>query len=100
MHALALVFLTGGDGVDKNHNESAKLFQQAANLGFQDSMIELANCYRLATGVKKDLVLAYVWYMRGIHEDSDPKLVESIKRFYQSLTPAQKAEARYSVPGK
>ena len=50
-----------GDGVEKNNDNAARFFKMAAFHGDTDAQYELGQCYWNGRGVRKNLILAYVW---------------------------------------
>ncbi len=51
-----------GQGVPKNYRDAAILFRHVALKGHKRAQVKLAGLYEAGSGMKQDLVLAYMWY--------------------------------------
>ncbi len=56
----------GGMGIEKNHEEAARLFRKGAELGNGDCIWGLGHCYLKGRGVPVDSVMAYALYTASL----------------------------------
>jgi len=64
-NSLALSYLNGGDGYEKDEKKAAYLFQQAAENGSIDAHNNLGIMYLTGQGIEKDLKEAAIWLQKG-----------------------------------
>lgn len=64
-NSLALLYLKGGDGYEKNDEKAAHWFHKAAENGSVDAQNNLGIMYLTGQGVEKDLKEAAVWLQKA-----------------------------------
>lgn len=78
-YALATWHLFGSPGIKKNWLEAAKLLQLAARNGVAEAHYDLAVCYEMGRGVRRNLRCAYLHYLAAAI-DGDGDAIVSIGR--------------------
>jgi uncharacterized protein len=82
-----------GLGAAQNLTEAAKWFDQAAQLGDANAMLQLAEMYWDGTGLKQDKVSAYAYILLASTADL-PKAAQDKVLYQQTLTSKQVEKAR------
>ena len=57
--------IANGDGVKQDYKKAAKLYQKAADQGFNDAYTNLGILYVLGNGVKQDKIKTYQLWMEA-----------------------------------
>ncbi len=66
--ALGEAYRSGIGGYEKDLTLAVMWYRRAANLGYKDAMLRLAQCYRYGEGVAKDAQLAAYWQAQAAEE--------------------------------
>ena len=83
-----------GKGVERNYDEAAKWFYEAANQGLVTSQFQLAIMYGRGEGVNKDYVKAVKWYRKAAEQGYVPAQFELGNRYAAGKgTPQNYADA-------
>lgn len=97
-----------GRGIKQDFAEGVRLWRIAAEKGFTESQIHIANAYSDGKFLKPDYVEAYVWAKTGLHNAAREEYaetakvlqkmaVETIAAIQDKLTAVQRTEADKKV---
>lgn len=100
INSLAYLYDTG-QGVKQDRSKSLVLYTQAANMGWAESMWNLANMYGVGIeGAKPDYLTSCTWTIRAAKHLLDPgsqvlvNIQKALPIFEKLLTPAQQETCR------
>ena len=67
-YALAQAYFTGGRGLVKNVEESARWFMEPAQQGYVEAQYRLGVCYTEGQGVTQNIKKAHEWFMKAAEQ--------------------------------
>src|SRR5262249_30734300 len=97
MHSLAVASYQGW-GTEKNAEQAAKWFEEAADLGLVDSQFNLAVLYERGNGVTQSLVDAYKWYAIAAGQ-GDKEAEDRVAVLVTQLKPEELQKAQSAAAG-
>ena len=94
-YKLGVAYLAGLFGVTKNSEKGAALMLQAAEQGYPDAELAVANLYARGAGLPKDHVEAYKWYSLYSIQTHQPS--PAVEKIAADMTSQELVEAKQRI---
>ena len=94
-YKLGVAYLAGLFGVTKNSEKGAALMLQAAEQGYPDAELAVANLYTRGAGLPKDHVEAYKWYSLYSIQTHQPS--PAVEKIAADMTSQELVEAKQRI---